>query len=60
MSISLKPDVVKPLIFQPMKSIGSNNLSLKVATVKISGCKDIAMRIFELLARTQLFWVDFN
>ena len=33
MPISFEPDVVKPLIFQPMKSIRWNSLSLKVSNV---------------------------
>jgi len=33
MPISLQPDVVKPLMFQSMKSTRSNSLSLKVSKV---------------------------
>ena len=46
--------------FQPMKSIRSNSLSLKVLkALPFPGCKDIGMRIFQWMATTQFLWVDF-
>ena len=46
----------KPLIFQTMNSVRSNNLSLKYSKCKPSGCKDIRIRKFEFCGKDTFFW----
>ena len=44
----------RPLIFQIMISVRSNILSLKFPRFKPSGCRDIGIRTFKFLGKTQL------
>ena len=39
-----------------MNSVRSNNLSLKYQRVTPSGCKDIGIRKFEFVVKTQFHW----
>ena len=39
-----------------MNSVRSNNLSLKYQRVTPSGCKDIGIRKFEFVVKTQIYW----
>ena len=48
--ISLKP---KPLIFQTMNYVGSNNLSLEYQWFTPSGCTDKGIRKYKLMTKTQ-------
>ena len=42
-----------PLIFQTMNSVRPNNLSLKYQRFSSSDCKDIGIRQFEFVTKTQ-------
>ena len=46
----------RPLIFQTMNSVKSNSLSLKYRRFTPSGCKDIEIRKFEFVAKTQFLY----
>jgi len=41
-------------------SVRSNNLSLKYERVKPTGCRDIEIRKFEVVAKTQFLWDEFS
>jgi len=43
----------RPSIFQTMYSVISNNLSLKYQRFKPSGCRDIEIRKFKFVTKTQ-------
>ena len=43
----------RPLIFQTLKDIRSNNVSLKYQSFTSKGCKDIGFKKTEFLAKTQ-------
>ena len=45
----------RTLIFQTMNHVRPNNLSLKYHRFAPSGCKDIQIRKFEFVAKTQFF-----
>ena len=45
----------RPQIFQTMNSVRSNSVSLKYQRPTPSGCKDIGVRKFEFVAKTQFF-----
>ena len=47
----------RPQIFQTMNSVRSNNLSLKYQSFTTVGCKDIGIRKFEFVAKTQFLSV---
>ena len=42
----------RPLIFQTMNSVRSNNLSLKYQRFTPSSCRDIVIRKFKFVAKT--------
>ena len=46
----------RPQIFQTLNSVRSNNVSLKYQRPTPSGCKDIGIRIFEFVAKTQFLY----
>ena len=46
----------RPLIFQTMNSVRSNNVSLKYQRFTSSGCKDIGFTKTEFVAKTQFLW----
>ena len=52
-SYSLEIRFPRPLIFQPINSGRSNSLSLKYQRSTPSGCKDIGVRKFKFVAKTQ-------
>ena len=43
----------RPWIFKNINSVRSNNLSLKYKRFTTSGCKDIGIRTFQFVAKTQ-------
>ena len=47
----------RPLIFQTVNSARSNSLKFELSRFKQSGCKDIGIKKFEFMARTQLIWI---
>ena len=47
----------RPLIFQTMISVRSNNLILKYQGFTPSGCKDIGLRTFKFVANTQFLYI---
>ena len=49
-----------PYIFQTMNSVRSNYLSLKYQSYTPSGCKDIGIRKFESVAKTQFLYYMVN
>ena len=51
--IFLQLNLCRPYIFQSIYSVGSNNLSLKFQRFTPSVCKDIWIRKFGFLAKTQ-------
>ena len=53
--ISLKPNVVDNRN-QTMQSVRLNNVSLKYQSFTSSGWKNIGIRKFEFVAKTQLVW----
>ena len=46
----------RPLIFQTMNPLQSNNPCLKYYRFTPSSCKDIGIRKFELVAKTEFFY----
>ena len=48
----------RPLMFQTMNSVRSNSLSLKYHRCTTSGCKNIGIRKFEFVAKTQFLLVS--
>ena len=44
----------RPQIFQTLNYVSSNNVSLKYQMPTRSGCKDIGIRKFEFVAKTQI------
>ena len=48
-----KPQFCRPLIFQTMNCVRSDNLSLKNQRCTQTGCKDIGILNFEFVAKTQ-------
>ena len=43
----------RPYIFQTINSVRSNNLSLKYQRFILTDCRDIEIRKFEVVAKTQ-------
>ena len=43
-----------------MNSVRANSLSLKYHRFTASGCKDIEIRKFEFVAKTQFLWIKSN
>ena len=46
----------RPQIFQTINSVGSINLSLKHHGFTLSGCRDIEIKKFEFVAKTQVLY----
>ena len=46
----------RPFIFQTINSVRINNLSLKYSWFTPPGCKDIGIRQFEFVPKTQFLW----
>ena len=49
----MQPNDVDLMKFQTMNSVWSNILSLRYQVIAQSGCKDIGIRNFEFVAKTQ-------
>ena len=53
----MQPDVVDLWYFKHWIVIDESSLSLKYQRETPSGCKDIGIRKFECVAKTQFFWI---
>ena len=51
-----------PMIFQTMNSVRSNNISFKSPRFKPSGCRDIGIRTFKFVVKTQFlyYWIFYR
>ena len=56
--MSLKPQCRGTLIFQTINYVRSDTLSLKYQRCTPSGCKDVEIRTFEFVAKTQFNYND--
>ena len=56
----LEPDVVDLWYFKLWMNEWLNSLSLKYHRFTASGCKDIEIGKFELVAKTQFLWIKSN
>ena len=59
-SYNLETCFPRPLIFQTINSGRSNSLSLKYQRFTPSGCKDIGVRKYKFVAKTQFLFSDFS